>query len=400
MKLHDLLSLATRMFRTRPMRTFLTILGVSVGIGTVLFLVSLGYGMQRVILARIANADALLSLDVSPGPSETLTLTAQSVDDIKDLPHVETVARQKGFIAQISLNGITANSDVSAVDRTYFTIQEPNLTKGDIPPETDEHAALISSAGVKLFGTSAEEIIGKKVEVSISIPPDPDAQEAQKRKQTERIEFYTVTGVLDDDSSSSLIVPLTSLRTMLIDRYDQLKVRVDESKNLEEVRSGIIQQGYIVSALSDLIDQANKIFRAVQIVLGLFGLVALIVSSIGMFNTMTIALMERTNEIGIMRSIGVRKIDVCFLFLMESTLMSFLGGVGGVLLGISGGEIANVGINALANQFGGTTLDLFYTPLWFVTVILSFSAIIGFLTGIYPSMRASKLNPLDALRYK
>ena len=137
-----------------------------------------------------------------------------------------------------------------------------------------------------------------------------------------------------------------------------------------------------------------------QTVLALFGLIALFVSAIGMFNTMTIALLERTNEIGIMRSIGVRRSDIRKLFLFESMLMGFLGGVGGVGIAMLGGTLANMGINALAQRFGGTALNLFVYPAWFVILIIVFSAIIGFLTGLYPSYRASRLNPLDALRYK
>jgi len=81
-------------------------------------------------------------------------------------------------------------------------------------------------------------------------------------------------------------------------------------------------------------------------------------------------------------------------------MMGFLGGVGGVIIGYIAGEIANFGINILAKGFGGQPLDLFYHPSWFVALIIVFSTVIGFLTGVYPSRRAAKLNPLEALRYK
>ena len=158
--------------------------------------------------------------------------------------------------------------------------------------------------------------------------------------------------------------------------------------------------GYLVSSLSDTIDQAKKIFRIIQIILALFGLVALVVSAIGMFNTMTVTLLERINEIGILRSIGASANDIRLLFLVESVLMGFLGGIGGIVVGYLGGEIANFGLNILAKSFGGEPLNLFYRPFWFIGFIIIFSTIIGFLTGIYPSRRASKLNPLEALRYK
>jgi putative ABC transport system permease protein len=181
---------------------------------------------------------------------------------------------------------------------------------------------------------------------------------------------------------------------------DALKVKVDNHANLEAVRNAILAKGYIVSALSDVIDQASKVFSIVQLVLGFFGLVALIVSAIGMFNTMTIALMERTNEIGIMRSIGITRRDIQTMFLVESMVMGLLGGLGGLLLGAVVGESLNVFMNVLAHRFNGPSVNLFLAPLWFVAFIIIFSAVIGLLTGVYPSVRASKLNPLDALRYK
>lgn len=158
--------------------------------------------------------------------------------------------------------------------------------------------------------------------------------------------------------------------------------------------------GFNVSALSDTIEEANKIFQAVQIILSLFGAVALIVSAIGMFNTMTIALLERTQEVGIMKSLGASNSDVWKLFLVESIIIGFLGGVSGIFLGIAGGQISNFGVNKLASSLGGTAIDLFYTPSEFIMIILLFSTIVGFLTGLYPARRASRLNPLEALRYK
>jgi len=162
----------------------------------------------------------------------------------------------------------------------------------------------------------------------------------------------------------------------------------------------IIDKGFLVSSLSDIIDQTNKIFKVVQLILAIFGLIALLVSSIGMINTMTITLLERINEIGIMRAIGITKRDIKIMFLTESLIMGLLGGIGGVIIGYIGGSLVNMGINLLANTFGGQSLNLFYYPSWFIYFIIIFSTLIGLLTGIFPSIKASKLNPLLALRYK
>ena len=132
----------------------------------------------------------------------------------------------------------------------------------------------------------------------------------------------------------------------------------------------------------------------------LFGCIALIVSAIGMFNTMTITLLERTEEIGIMKSIGASNSMISWMFIMEATIMGFLGGLVGVIIGWLEGEILNLLINLVAAHFGGESVSLFYSPWWFVAAVIAFSAFVGLLTGLVPARRAAKIDPLEALRYK
>ena len=158
--------------------------------------------------------------------------------------------------------------------------------------------------------------------------------------------------------------------------------------------------GLTASSISETVDQANKVFSAVQVVLMIFGLIALIVSAIGMFNTMTIALLERTEEIGIMKAIGAAKRSIALMFLTESTIMGLLGALGGVVLGFFEGEALNILINLIATRFGGESVDLFFSPFWFVSTVILFGAGVGFATGIFPARKASRIDTLDALRYK
>jgi putative ABC transport system permease protein len=191
-----------------------------------------------------------------------------------------------------------------------------------------------------------------------------------------------------------------SLVSLKIDNFSQVKVKCASQPEMNGVREKLLEKGLLVSSLSDTVDQANKIFRIIQIVLMLFGFIALVVSAIGMFNTMTIALLERTEEIGIMKSIGASDGGISIMFIMESTIMGFLGGFGGVLIGLIGGEIVNALVNFVAARFGGETVRLFFSPLWFIGVIVVFAAFVGMLTGFVPARRASKIDPLEALRYK
>ncbi|KKR19516.1 MAG: Cell division protein FtsX [Parcubacteria group bacterium GW2011_GWE2_39_37] len=399
MKLRDTLSLSTRMFKTRKMRTFLTVLGVGVGIGTVLFLVSLGYGLQNVILSKITTADSLLSLDVSAGVSGAINLDSNTLDQISKVKNVVEVSPLVSLSSQISMEQLTGDGLVYAVKPSFFRLGGINAETGKVFEKEDSHEAVISSAAAKLFNLEKESVLGKEVSLTLFLPKINE-EGLEETGVVKRNDKYKITGVIDDDSTSYVFVPANTLGDLGINSYNQLKIKVADTKYTDEIRNEIIDKGFLVSSLSDTIEQANKIFRIVQIVLSLFGLIALIVSAIGMFNTMTIALLERINEIGIMRSIGASKVDIMVLFLIESLLMGFLGGVGGIAVGYLAGELANFGINIMAKNFGGQALNLFYRPMWFIGFILIFSSVIGFLTGVYPARKAATINPLTALKYK
>jgi len=398
MKFSDVFNLSIRNYKIRPLRTFLTVLGVGIGIGTVLFLVALGYGIQNLILSRISSSDALLSVQVTPGPSEFIRLNDDTINDIISLPNVDAYSPVVSATGQVTLGDITGDGLVLGVSKSYFSMSGATVYKGSFF-DNNENGAVITSAGAMLLGGDVDNIVGKEISIILFVPyVGEDGFDEIDIISIDRI--FTITGVIDDMESNYLYVPLESLNAVNFESYSQLYVRVINNESMQDVRNGIVEKGFLVSSLSDVIDQANKIFRIVQIILAMFGLIALIVSAIGMFNTMTISLLERTNEIGIMRSIGATANDIRWLFLCESTIMGFAGGIGGVIVGLIGGFVANIGINILASSLGGQAVDLFYYPTWFVIFIIVFSTLIGFVTGLYPSKRAAKLNPLDALRYK
>lgn len=392
MRISDTISLSVRMFRMRPMRTLLTILGIGVGIGTVLFLVSIGYGLQRSILERIATADMLLTMDVRAG-SDNTRLTEQSVKGFFKLIGVVAVARHQELSSQATFGSLVSDLPVSAVDPSFFKLSGIETSNGVLFTDEHERATILTSAAMPLFGAEAEELVGTSIVLTIRTDGGSGST------ATTASGVYRIAGIVQNDQESHAYIPFQSLEPS-DNTFDLVKVKVREQNLLEPIRNAIIRQGYIVSAVSDIIEQANSIFRVSQIILGLFGLVAIIVSAIGMFNTMTITLLERTNEIGIMRAIGITPSDIRRIFLIESMLMGFLGGAFGIVMGLVAGETLNVLVNLLAARFGGPPIDIFYAPQWFVLFVLIFSAIIGFLTGVYPSICASRLNPLDALRYK
>lgn len=399
----DILRLSTRMFRTNRSRTILTILGISVGIGAILFLVSLGYGLQVLILNRITTSDALLSLDVSTGDLESLKLNKESAEEIKRLPGVDKVSPLVTVQGQMNVDDISSELQINFADSDYFLLDGTVLKNGEFyaNEDKDKNKIILSSSALLLFNLEEEEAFGKEIHFTLFTPQEEEATtDSLAREYVPLDHAFKIVGIIEEESSNYVYMPFSISDSLAIDDYSKVKVKVAKKEDLEFAREAIIERGFIVSALSDIIEQANQIFKVVQIVLASFGIVALIVSAIGMFNTMTIALLERTQEIGIMKALGATSVDIWNMFLAESVIIGFLGGLGGIMIGMLGGEAFNYGLNLLAGAFGGDKIDMFYTPIWFILVIIIFSTVVGLMTGFYPARRAARINALEALRYK
>ncbi len=402
MLITDIFRLSTRMFRTNRSRTILTILGISVGIGTILFLVSLGYGLQRLILSQITTSESLLSLDVSTSDLASLKLDNKAVGSIKKIPGVEKISPLVSLSVQMSVADVSSEIIANFASSDYFNLEGTILKKGNFYSETPENKnkVIISSSALRLFNLDEENCFNKEISFTLFVPNKDKESEDLVRDSVNLTGAFQIVGIIEEENSNYVYLPFSISQGLGIEDYSKLKVKVVDEDNLDVVRERIIEKGFMVSALSDIIEQANQIFKVVQIVLALFGTVALIVSAIGMFNTMTIALLERTQEIGIMKAMGASNADIWNMFLGESVIIGFFGGAGGIAVGIIGGELFNYGINFLASMLGGGKIDLFWTPLWFILLIIIFSTFVGLATGFYPASRAAKINCLEALRYK
>ena len=397
MRVVDTFKLSTRMFKTRKMRTMLTIFGIGIGIGAILFLVSLGYGLQKALIAQITSEDSLLSLDVVPGEKIGLEISKEVTDKIAAFPEVAQVVPMVGLKGQIIQGNITSDAVVNVSPSVFVKYSNFKLSAGGLYDDNQDEV-LITKALVRSFDLEDKALIG--AEVSVSLLASKITETGEEILDLADQGKFKVAGVVDDEFSQIVFMPISKVSGISLDSYSQLKVKVKTTNDLEPVRGRILDMGFAVAALSDVIDQANKIFRILQIILAIFGVVALVVSAIGMFNTMTIALMERTQEVGIMKSLGAATADIMLLFITEAVVMGFLGGVAGIILGLLGGELFNLALNILATRLGGDSIDIFYAPLWFIITVAIFSTVVGFLTGVWPARRASHLNPLEAVRYK
>ncbi len=389
------------MFKTNPARTWLTILGMGVGTSAVVMLVGLGFGLQNILLEKIVFGDTLLSLTVTNPPSNAVTLNDATLAEFKAIPNVNDVSPLADFSSVVTFNGLSANTDLQGVQASYFKYAGIAMAAGKSFTDSpgDGNDIILSSAALQLFGvTDPNQILGKPVSFRVIASAVGTSGSAD---QVPLNGNFTVTGVTNDAAAIYAMIPLATLSSQVgITSYDKVQVRVSASGFLNDVQTAIVAAGFVVSALSKTVDQANQIFSGVQAVLAGFGGIALVVSAIGMFNTMTVTLLERTNEIGVMRTLGASPRDIQILFLSEAVVVGFLGGMTGMAMGIAGGLIINYLLNLVAAHYGGAAVALFAFPGTFLGFITFFSAIVGFITGIFPARRASSISPLEAIRYK
>ena len=349
------------MFKTNPLRTWLTILGMGVGTAAVVVLVGLGFGLQKIILEQIVFGETLLSLGVSTTGVQSLKLTPDTVTEFKKMPGVLDAAPLARFPALVTYKGLTGNVFIQGVEPPYLRYAGITATEGDVFGEDeigDSTSIMLSPAVLKLFGVDeVDSFVGQKVSFRLLIP-NPDDSEAVIEIPIDK--EYVVRGITKEEGVLNSLMMLPELSANVgIEEYERIQVRVDSNANLPIVEAELIEAGYRVTALSKTVEQASKIFQGIQAVLATFGGIALIVSAIGMFNTMTVTLLERTKEIGIMRTIGASPKDVKNLFISESIVVGFLGGISGIVMGVTFGVTINLFLNIVAGQFGGQAVSFF-----------------------------------------
>jgi len=231
---------------------------------------------------------------------------------------------------------------------------------------------------------------------------------------------FKIVGVISDDvqklsSGFKLIMPITTAKNMkrmhlmssvsLLKQsnqkggYTAIVVRTENQKQSQVVKDTIKAIGLNASSFTDSFNQFKKLFLVFDLALAIVGMIALVVATLGITNTMIMSIMERYREIGIMKALGASDEDIRQVFLVESAIIGFVGGIGGVLLG----KFVTVFINKLVNIYvikqAGTVLAFFHFPFWLVLSAVIFSVLISTIAGLYPANRAAKIQPVEALRY-
>ena len=398
LKLIELISLSLRGFRTRPQRAFFTILGMAVGIGTVLLLVSLGYGLQYILIGKlITTSDSLITMEVSYPTESNLLIEQPVIDKLKTYENVAEVSPIAAFPGEVSQNngsGLLINTLV--VEPAYFRLTGILPDIGAVPTSTDTGLVAYSQTLVPLGLVADSSALDKTLSFKVTYQNDKD----NTTQEADSIAPIKIKGIISDAATSPTAIIFANSLSVPPPFYNKVLVKAKNIDVLTSLRDKLLGEGFAVSARIDLVTQARQITNILTIILGIFGITALIVSAIGMFNTMLVGFMERTYEVGILKSLGATDYDVRNLFLIEASAMGLFGGLGGIVIGIILGKILNFLLSVVATKFGGQPIQLFLIPWWFVFLILGLSILIGFVSGWWPAHQATGLSPKEAFTKK
>lgn len=319
-----------------------------------------------------------------------------------------------GYLAEISMKVISAGTPRGEVLALTTENTDGSLPVVNIASESGatqeqmvktvtlstsaQREAVINRSVLQILNLAENEAVGKKISLSFVMVGDLMAD------QTEKVESvpaeYTIVGITSDEGTPMIYVPFIDLRSLGIVRYSQIKIVVAEVNNLAKVRATVEAGGYGTVSVADTVAQIDSLFASFRLVLAILGMVALSVAALGMFNTLTVSLLERTREVGLMKAMGMKSSEVKDLFMTESMIMGFFGGVIGLVAGVIMGKILSLFLTFFSLVKGVGVVNISYVPPVFVLAVLMLSILVGVLTGYFPARRATKISALNALRYE
>jgi len=400
-----ILKFALRNLMLHKLRTVLTLLAIMIGISAIIFLVAFAFGLERIVTREVTEGDAFKLVDVGTGNSQVIKLDAHALESIRGASNVKDVQAIINVGAQAKNNDKTIDCAFHGVTTKYLQWSGIKLKEGKMfrdnssnsdsntKPEIVTNAAFTNSLG----SPDPKKLIGKEIAFDIIISKNLTENSEVK---TQENQIFTISGIVQDGSSPTVYTSADHLKNLGATEFSQAKIEVVSRTNVELMRKQIENLGFKTQYVGDTVQQIEQIFSIFKIILGSFGLIALVVASLGMFNTLTISLLERIKEVALMKMLGMRKRDVASVFITEAVTLGIVGGIFGVAFGIIDGKIINSVLNYFAVRSGGEKITVFSYPVWFLLAMFGFAFLVGFITGLYPARRASKVNALDVLRYE
>jgi len=354
------------------------------------------------------------------GASNEETINTAFLEEMRRRPDVlavtprETVAQSALSMRQLHLFVTPVGVDPSAIRAMGWTVQKGSLSLG-------RGSALLGAKTLDSFvdprrrekvAFAPEELIGQSLTLTVTRIND----EGKEQTRTVRLR---IAGVLEERGGQDdymLFLPLAeaeSLNVWLAGRainraregYSQASIVPRSSSESLAIESELLGRGFYAMSARTMMQALNVVFLMIQAVLGGVGGIALLVAGVGIANTLTMAIYERTREIGLMKALGATNRAVMFIFLGEAGAIGFLGGLGGVLLGILLSGAANLLYGLYLQSQGaasvsGVSTSITYLPLWLPVAAVLFATVVGILSGLYPAQRAARLEPVVALKYE
>jgi len=466
MKLPDLTELAVRNLRESFLRNSLTTIGISVGVASLVAMLSLGIGLQQLASRRLMKSGLFDTVVVTsrrdlrnfgrdeernaPAPAESRILDEPTRQQIEHLPNVVEAYPDIRFITELRYEDkphltMVAALPASAESTDAFESVLGHFFSSDIAPEVviqkafaEELLGKTPKSGVDETNTAqlAAPLLGKELTMRYAqretVPSAPSTAAPAPSGNSLADAAYSVVsreqklkivGVADLDPESMrgptrarVFLPLklaqslhvmqpTDLRELssaASDKpvYSSVNVRVEKPGQVQTVEDSIKKMGFNTFSILDASRSIQQFFKVLDLFLGIFGSLALAVASIGIVNTLVMAILERRREIGIMKAIGASDGDIKKLFFAEAGAMGILGGVLGVALGWAIGQVINLGTNIYLKRQSFPPEHFWSVSWWLVAFAILFSFGVSLISGLYPAGRAARLDPVQALRYE
>jgi putative ABC transport system permease protein len=401
MLIWDILRSAMRSLFANRLRTFLTMLGVVIGVGAVVAIIALGEG-ARINVERSLMSMGTNLLFVRPGAPQRSpvrtgaveTLTLEDAEAAVQTPGIVAGAPEVGRGAQVKYYAANTNTSIMGTTPDYFSVRAFTVAEGEAFTEAD----VIAQRRIAVLGASvADELFGGMSPIG-------------ERIQIKGVGF-TVTGLLAakgeagwSNPDNQIIVPITTAQRALfgIDHLTGLSLQleadaeagpiIEELERLLRERHRIredAESDFEIRTQAEMVQRMGEITGMLTVIMGGVAAVSLLVGGIGIMNIMLVSVRERTREIGVRKAVGARRRDILLQFLIEAVLVSVIGGAIGIALGY--------GIAALISKFGGLETVV---PMKAVVLSVATSAGIGILFGVWPAYEAARLDPVEALRYE
>ena len=464
MKLRDLTELAARNLREAVLRNSLTTLGIAVGVASLVAMLSLGVGLQELASTRLSRSglfDAVFVTTQSnmrafggpprPAAERATAQPSRKLDDaarqqLAEVKNVVEVYPEVRFPTEVQFEGKPYMTTVAGIPASARADGAFDEMKGAFFSGPEANEAILQIEFARDLAKQTDSLIGKDLVLRYAekepLPPDPSTAAAATGKSAAkdaaaadapasggfslvpREMKLRIIGVVETEPATGfggfgrgrLLIPLqiaqnlriaqpTDMREMLRGNtgkptYESLTVRVSSPKAVQGVEDAIKGMGFGTFSILDATKNLRLFFTVFDLLLGIFGSLALTVASLGIINTLVMAILERRREIGILKALGAADRDVRRLFFAEAGAMGLLGGVLGVGLGWAIGRALTFATNVYLRRQELPPIDLSSIPWWMVAGAIAFSFFVSLAAGMYPASRAARLNPVEALRYE